>query len=109
MAIGRKKFALDKYQGKFLGVCAGIANFTRIDAFWVRITTVVAAVFFFPIVPIAYGLIGWLASDRRQEKRRSISHVRQTRHWEMDRQIADANYMVSNRHSELSREIDSLR
>ena len=46
------------------GVCAGLANFMNIDPTFVRVATLVAAIFFPKIVIAAY-LIAWLLLDRR--------------------------------------------
>lgn len=35
-------FRLDKHDGKVFGVCAGLANYTGIDAVWIRIGLVAA-------------------------------------------------------------------
>ena len=54
------KLRLDKANGKLMGVCAGIANSTGIDAMWVRIGFAAATVLGFGsaiIVYIAMGLI----------------------------------------------------
>ena len=41
MAARRTKFYLDKQNGKWLGVCAGIADYTGIDVVWIRVGAVV--------------------------------------------------------------------
>ena len=46
------------------GVCAGVANFVNIDPAFVRVATLVAAIFFPKIVIAAY-LIAWLLLDKR--------------------------------------------
>ena len=35
-------FHLDKRDGKIFGVCAGLANYTGVDAMWIRIALVAA-------------------------------------------------------------------
>ncbi|MFX8731571.1 PspC domain-containing protein, partial [Acinetobacter baumannii] len=37
MSAQRPRLYRDKVNGKFLGVCAGIADYTGIDALWVRL------------------------------------------------------------------------
>lgn len=34
-------FRLDKRDGKLMGVCAGLANYTGVDAMWIRLGLVV--------------------------------------------------------------------
>lgn len=47
------------------GVCAGVARYFNIDPAFVRIGTVVAAVFFPKIVIVAY-VISWFLLKRRE-------------------------------------------
>ena len=61
MSRGRT-FYLDKKNGKVMGVCAGIANYTGWDATFVRIGVVLVTLLgAFPWTAIAYGLVAWLA------------------------------------------------
>src|SRR5690606_29791518 len=46
MTCSRTKFYLDKQRAKWSGVCAGIADYTGINVFWVRIAAVIATVTF---------------------------------------------------------------
>ena len=53
-------FRLDKHNGKLMGVCAGIANATGVDALWIRLglvlTTILLTGLTIPVY-IATGLI----------------------------------------------------
>ncbi len=40
MSASRTKFYLDKKNAKWMGVCAGIADYTGVDVTWVRVGTV---------------------------------------------------------------------
>ncbi len=40
MSASRTKFYLDKQNAKWSGVCAGIADYSGIDALWVRVGAV---------------------------------------------------------------------
>ena len=40
MSARRTKFYLDKQNGKWMGVCSGIADYTGIDVVWVRVGAV---------------------------------------------------------------------
>jgi phage shock protein C len=55
----RKGFHLDKYNGKLMGVCAGIADYSGIDVTLVRIGFVVGTLFWgtAALVYLAIGLI----------------------------------------------------
>ena len=38
----QRGFRLDKRDGKLFGVCAGLANYTGVDALWIRLGVVAA-------------------------------------------------------------------
>ncbi len=59
-----KKFYLDKANGKFMGVCAGIANYFGIDVTMVRIGTVLFTILISGLPIIAYLVIAWLAEPQ---------------------------------------------
>ena len=126
MSASRTKFYLDKQDGKILGVCAGIANYTGIDPLLVRIGTVFLTIIGgFPWTVIAYFLTAWLApnqpvglyTDPEDEKfwqrfranpKRSTADVR-SKFRDIDRRLADIEQMYVSRNSTLSSEIDRLR
>jgi phage shock protein C len=56
------KFQLDKGNGKIMGVCSGIANYTGWDANLIRIAFVAAALLGFGSSIILYLLIGLIAN-----------------------------------------------
>lgn len=58
------RYHLDKRNAKLMGVCAGFANYTGIDALLVRIGAVILTLCLFgaPMI-LLYVLTGWLASD----------------------------------------------
>lgn len=56
----RSGFRLDKREGKLMGVCAGLANTTGIDAVWIRLGLVVITILLTGLtipIYIAAGLI----------------------------------------------------
>lgn len=55
------KFMLDRTNGKFLGVCAGLANSFGIDALFIRIGFVASVLFGFGLPLIIYFAIALLA------------------------------------------------
>ncbi len=57
-----RAFLLDKTNGKFMGVCAGIANYFDLDALWIRLAFVLAAVMGFGSPVLIYLIIGLVAN-----------------------------------------------
>jgi phage shock protein PspC (stress-responsive transcriptional regulator) len=62
-SIGRR---FDRRSGWLGGICAGIGRYFNVDAIYVRIAVVVAAVFFPKIVIAAY-IIAWFLLYRRDQ------------------------------------------
>jgi phage shock protein PspC (stress-responsive transcriptional regulator) len=60
----RRQVRLDKDNGWIFGVCAGLANYWRLDPAFTRIGMLVTALFF-PKVMIATYLVAWLILDDR--------------------------------------------
>ena len=58
------RFLLNRSQGKVMGVAAGLADWTRVDALLIRLGLVAALLITGPVVILFYALTGWLASDR---------------------------------------------
>ncbi|MDR7155125.1 MULTISPECIES: envelope stress response membrane protein PspC [Sphingobium] len=124
MTARRTKFYLDKQNGKFMGVCSGIADYTGIDVVWVRVAMVLS---FFIIgwTLLGYFVIGFVADkkptglycDRDDEKfwqgvranpARSTRDVR-SKFRDIDRRLADIEIYYTSRNTRLADEIDSLR
>ena len=59
------RFLLDKRHGKFLGVCAGLANRTGIDVTWIRVATVAGTLLGFGSVALIYLVVGLVAPADR--------------------------------------------
>ena len=113
-----KKFHLDKRNGKFFGVCAGIANYFGVDATFVRIAAVVVTLLgAAPWTFIAYGLAAWLAKPKTsglydEEGRmtmRTSARELQTEMRDIDRRMAEVDSYVASSSGRLAREIDQLR
>jgi phage shock protein C len=64
MSARRTSFYLDKSNAKWLGVCAGIADYTGIDLTVVRIVTVLGTIFGSGTLLIVYLIIAWMAPVR---------------------------------------------
>ena len=115
----------DKQHAKLMGVCSGIADYTGINAFWVRL----GALFMIPItsgfvIPM-YFIAGVLLNKKPahlyvdQDEQRYWQRVRQSpkrtareiraRFRDVDRRLADVEtyYVTSN--PRLSAEIERLR
>jgi phage shock protein C len=58
------RFVVNREQGKLLGVAAGIADYTGVDALIVRLGLVAATLVLGPLTLLFYVLTGWLASAR---------------------------------------------
>ena len=59
-----QRFVLNREQGKIMGVAAGLADSTGIDALIIRLGLVILTLFTGPVLILLYILTGWLASDR---------------------------------------------
>lgn len=126
MAASRTNFYLDKQNGKWSGVCAGIADYTGIDVMWVRIGAVALTLLGgFPWTLIAYFVVAWIASPRpfdlydgpddqkfwqgvRSNPKRSTAEVRGKLR-DIDRRLADIEMFYTSRNTRLADEIDRLR
>lgn len=118
----RRKFALDKANAKWMGVCSGIARTMGWDVTIVRVGVVLATLLGgFPWTLIAYALTGWLApkvrfdraTDPRFDLDRPVAgtsvHDVRTDMREIDRRLASVEHYVTNTNSSLAREIEELR
>src|SRR5690606_27107246 len=61
----KTKFYLDKRHGKLMGVCSGIADYTGIDALWVRIAVVALTIFGAGWLTVPGYLIIGMAADKK--------------------------------------------
>jgi phage shock protein C len=59
-----QRFLLNREQGKVMGVAAGLADLTGIDAIVFRLALIIATLVTGPVMILLYILTGWLASDR---------------------------------------------
>jgi len=116
-----KNFQLDRANGKFMGVCAGIANYFNIDATFVRIGAVVFTLLGgFPWTLIAYGAIAWAAKPKQRvgydieadirTLREGSRHDYRSSMRDIDRRLAEVeSYVTTSDSRRLSREIEELR
>lgn len=122
----RTKFYLDKRNGKVMGVCAGIADYTGFDVTLIRIMLVAAVLMSSGgLVPL-YFITGWIADEKprelaiedkdeqrfwqgvRQSPRRTTRDIR-SRMRDIDRRLADIESYVTTENRSLAREIEQLR
>lgn len=124
MSSARTKLYRDKHNAKLMGVCSGIADYTGVDTFWIRLGLVILTIAQgWPI--FLYFLAGiilekkppYLYADPREEKywqrvrqspQRTAREIR-ANFRDIDRRLAqvEAHYVDSN--PRLSAEIDKLR
>ena len=57
-------FLINRQDGKLMGVAAGLADWTGVDALIIRLGLVAAFLMTGPVVILFYVLTGWLANDR---------------------------------------------
>ena len=123
----RTHFYLDKRNGKFMGVCSGIADYTGIDPTFIRAGVVLLTVFATGGMGIfAYFAVAWLAEDKPREfdyadrddrkfwqkvrarPGHSVRDVR-ARFRDIDRRLANVETHVTSGNRRLADEIEALR
>ncbi len=122
----RTKFYRDKVNAKWMGVCAGIADYVGIDVTWVRVGFVMGTLFGggFPL-PL-YLVILWCTdakpiaqyqddperakfwSDVRVAPQRTVRDVH-SRFRDLDRRLRDIEAHAVSSNTRLAAEIDNLR
>ena len=123
----RTKLYRDKQNAKLMGVCSGIADYTGVNAFWVRLAFIAMILtgIMSPVVLPLYFLAGLLLNKKpphlyvdaeetkywqrvRQSPKRTAREIR-SRMKDIDRRLADVEtyYVTSN--PRLSAEIERLR
>ena len=122
----RTRFYRDKRDGKVMGICAGIADYTGFDVTLVRIC-MIAALFLSSgsIIPI-YFIAGWITPTKPRELDYADTEDRQfwqgvraspartardirSRFRDLDRRLADIESYVTSENRTLAREIEQLR
>lgn len=124
MDARRTKFYLDKQNAKWSGVCSGLADYTGVDAIWIRLAVLVlTCTFGWPL--IAYFMIAWVAQAKpiglyetpdeqrfwqgvRANPARSTRAVRSSFR-DLDKRLADIELLYTSRNQRLADEIESLR
>lgn len=121
----RTRFYRDKVNGKFLGICAGIADYTGVDVIWVRLGAVALVMMGMGLVIPAYFVAGFFANKKpanlyadsgeqkfwqgvRQSPGRTAREVR-ANFRDIDRRLADIETYYVSANPRLSDEIERLR
>jgi len=122
----RASFYLDKRNARFLGVCAGIADYTGVSAMWVRLGVLFAVLFGMPFVIIGYFIVGFVANTKplafeeakpqeqefwRNVRTRPHTTVRDVRlrFKDMERRLQTMERYVTSNSRRLNQEINALR
>ncbi|MEB3415720.1 envelope stress response membrane protein PspC [Alteriqipengyuania sp. WL0013] len=117
----------DKQNAKFMGVCAGVADYTGISVFWVRLGFLAAILsgILSPIVIPLYLLAGLLLNKKpphlyvdpqeqkywqrvRQSPKRTAREIR-SRFRDIDRRLAEVESFYVSSNPRLNAEIERLR
>jgi phage shock protein C len=126
MSDSRTKFYLDKQNKKWLGVCAGISDYTGLDTALVRIGFLLLTVLGSGVGLIAYIVAAWMAPvkpggltyENKEDKKfwqgvrtnpRRTTRLVRSKIRDIDRRLADVETYVTSSHGQLSREIERLR
>ncbi|HEU0134305.1 MAG TPA: PspC domain-containing protein [Allosphingosinicella sp.] len=112
MRVRGRQFEVDKGEGKFLGVCAGLSNMTGADVTIIRVGVVLATLMLFPWVPIAYFLAAWLGKPKGAGGYDRVGRYgsdTSERIQDIDRRMAAIESYVTSPNRQLANEIDSLR
>jgi phage shock protein C len=64
MTIFNRSFALDKANGRVMGVCAGLAGYTGIEAIWIRLGFVMGTLLGAGTMILVYLAIGLIADAK---------------------------------------------
>ena len=122
----RTRFYRDTVNGKVMGVCAGIADYTGMDVTLVRIMMIAAILLGSGSPIVLYFIAGWMTPKKPNdlsyvddEDRRFWQGVRQSptrsardirgRMRDIDRRLADIESYVTTENRRLAREIEQLR
>ncbi|MGB3721254.1 MAG: envelope stress response membrane protein PspC [Pacificimonas sp.] len=119
------KFYRNKAEGKWLGVCSGLSDYTGIEPVWVRVGFLMSVWLTGGATLLAYIITAMVAdkkpatlhaedpADRRFERQtrrapqRSIRDVH-SRFRALDRRLSDIERGVTTQNNGLAREIDAL-
>jgi phage shock protein C len=114
----KKRFYLDKANGKVFGVCAGLANHMNWDPTFVRVAVAILTLATFPWGLVAYGAAAMIGKNRSvagygeepaAPALRTSTYELNRSMRDIDRRMAEVETYVTAQNTPLAREIDSLR
>lgn len=125
MSVSRTQLYRDKVNGKWLGVCEGLGDYTGVDPLWIRLGFLVLFFATFPIMLFVYIALAMITSQKpndlyasnedakfwqgvRANPRRSTQEVR-SKLRDIDRRMADIETYYTSRNTQLAEEIERLR
>lgn len=125
MNTSRTTFYRDKQNAKLMGVCSGIADYTGVNAIWIRLAFLALMMMTGGGILLFYFLIGFLANKKpphlyadrqeqqfwqgvRQSPARSARDVKASFR-DIDRRLADIETYYVTHNPRLSEEIERLR
>jgi phage shock protein C len=122
----RTRYYRDKRNGKFMGICAGLANYTGFDVTLVRLAMVAAVILSSGSILLVYLIAGMVSPDRPHEL--ETADVEEREFWrsvrrsptrtardirlrlkDIDRRLGDVESYVTTENRSLAREIEQLR
>ncbi len=125
MSVSRTQLYRDKVNGKWLGVCEGLGDYTGVDPTWIRLGFLALLAATFPLMLFVYIGLAMVTSEKpnglyssnedakfwqgvRANPRRSTAEVR-SKLREIDRRMADIETFYTSRNTQLADEIEQLR
>jgi phage shock protein C len=125
MSASRTQLYRDKANGKWLGVCEGLGDYTGVDPLWIRLGFLALFFMTFPMMFFVYIGLAMVTSQKpsdlyvnnedqkfwqgvRANPRRSTQEVR-SKLREIDRRMADIETFYTSRNTQLAEEIERLR
>ncbi len=114
MRLRGRRFEVDRAEGRFLGVCAGLANHTGIDVTLIRVGLVlVTLIGAFPWTVIGYFVAAFIGQRRREASyvpsRVAGREESRERMRNLDLRMQAIETYVTSSNSRLAREIEDLR
>lgn len=116
----------DKQNGKVAGVCAGIADYTGVNAFWMRLAFIVSLFTPLSALTVPAYIAGWFLLNKkpphlyqdkqeqqfwqgvRQSPKRTAREIR-AQFRDIDRRLAEVETFYVSSNPRLSDEIEKLR
>ena len=112
----KKRFYLDKANGRIFGVCSGIARHMGWDPTFVRVAVVLLTLVTFPWMLVAYGAAAMIGKKRPDVHGDEAVRPLRTSTYELnrsmrdiDRRMAEVETYVTAQNPGLAREIESVR